>query len=286
MKKYVTVILILLFPIVYAQNPADNVVRGFYEVLNSGDSLKIRNYFHTDALIEHMDGDTSYTLNLDEFLGVSPKFKSKIFQEEILHIDYKMGLQGYVEYVKVYFKFFHNGEYSHCGVDHFVFSVDEKFHAYIDKIYSVPCNCWEEPITDDGVDTSSVFSNLDDIMNSWHENAWDADYELYFDLMADNFYFLGTDPNERWSKSEFSSFCKPYFDKGQAWEFEANWRNWYISEDGNTAWFDESLNTWMDECRGSGVLQKIDGSWKLYHYNLTVLIENEKMDKFIKLRKK
>jgi hypothetical protein len=42
----------------------------------------------------------------------------------------------------------------------------------------------------------------------------------------------------------------------------------------------------MDECRGSGVFQKVEGEWKLYHYNLTVLIENEKMDKFIKLRKK
>ena len=105
--------------------------------------------------------------------------------------------------------------------------------------------------------------------------------------MADSFYYLGTDPNERWSKTEFAEFCKPYFDKGTTWNFEAENRNWAISEDGNIAWFDEYLYTTnMDYCRGSGVLQLIDGEWKLFHYNLTVLIENEKMDKFLKLRKK
>jgi len=29
-----------------------------------------------------------------------------------------------------------------------------------------------------------------------------------------------------------------------------------------------------------------NGSWKIAYYNLTVLIENEKMDQFIKLRDK
>jgi hypothetical protein len=42
----------------------------------------------------------------------------------------------------------------------------------------------------------------------------------------------------------------------------------------------------MEECRGSGVLCLIKGEWKIVHYNLTVLIENEKIKKFIKLRQK
>ena len=53
-----------------------------------------------------------------------------------------------------------------------------------------------------------------------------------------------------------------------------------------TAWFEESLDTWMKECRGSGVLVYENASWKLSHYNLTVLIENEKVGKFIKLKEK
>ena len=50
------------------------------------------------------------------------------------------------------------------------------------------------------------------------------------------------------------------------------------------AWFDENLATWMGGCRGSGVCELVNGDWKISYYNLTVLIENEKINQFIKLR--
>jgi hypothetical protein len=40
-----------------------------------------------------------------------------------------------------------------------------------------------------------------------------------------------------------------------------------------TAWFDELLNTQMKICRGSGVLVKIDGKWKIKHYVLSMTSE-------------
>ncbi|MBL4862145.1 MAG: nuclear transport factor 2 family protein, partial [Crocinitomicaceae bacterium] len=100
------------------------------------------------------------------------------------------------------------------------------------------------------------------------------------------FIFLGTAPGERWDKEDFSTFSKPYFDKGKAWNFKASNRQWMFSKNGKTAWFDEDLDTWMRGCRGSGILQKIKGEWKLVYYNLTVLIENEKIEEFIQLRDK
>lgn len=123
-------------------------------------------------------------------------------------------------------------------------------------------------------------------MNQWHLYAADAELDSYFGMMHPEFIFLGTDPSERWTKNDFYKFCKPYFDKGSTWDFKTNWRNIYFSQDGKTAWFEESLDTWMNECRGSGVLIYAEGEWKLIHYNLTVLVENEKMKKFIKLRSK
>ena len=81
------------------------------------------------------------------------------------------------------------------------------------------------------------------------------------------------------------SFCKPYFDKGKAWRFEPLSRDWEIKKRAKVIWFDETLDTWMDTCRGSGILVKRKGKWKLIYYNLTVLIENEKIQKFIELRK-
>lgn len=126
--------------------------------------------------------------------------------------------------------------------------------------------------------------HLDEFINNWHLAATNADYNAYFDAMDESFIFLGTAPGERWNKDEFSSFSKPYFDKGRAWDFEASNRNWMFSEDGKMAWFDEDLDTWMRGCRGSGILMKKNGAWKLVYYNLTVLIENEKIQEFIQLR--
>ncbi len=128
--------------------------------------------------------------------------------------------------------------------------------------------------------------NLDTLMNHWHRAAGTANYTNYFGFMSASFVFLGTAPGERWDKEKFSSFAKPYFDKGKAWNFKANNRNWMFSKDSLIAWFDEDLDTWMRGCRGSGILQNVDGTWKIVYYNLTVLIENEKINSFIELRDK
>lgn len=125
---------------------------------------------------------------------------------------------------------------------------------------------------------------LDVLMDNWHLAATNANFENYFGFMSDDFVFLGTAPGERWSKDQFAEFSKPYFDKGKAWDFKASNRKWNFSSDGKIAWFDEDLDTWMRGCRGSGVLMKKKGKWYIAQYNLTVLIENEKMKEFIQLR--
>ncbi|OFZ55379.1 MAG: hypothetical protein A3D92_23030, partial [Bacteroidetes bacterium RIFCSPHIGHO2_02_FULL_44_7] len=118
-------------------------------------------------------------------------------------------------------------------------------------------------------------------MDNWHTAASKADFDGYFGAMDASFVFLGTAPGERWKKEEFAAFSKPYFDKGRAWDFKASNRVWMYSEDGKTAWFDEDLDTWMRGCRGSGILVRKKGEWLLVYYNLTVLIENEKIQAFI-----
>lgn len=125
---------------------------------------------------------------------------------------------------------------------------------------------------------------LDDTMNNWHKCAARADFQSYFGFMHDSFIFLGTAPGERWTKKEFADFSRPYFDKGTAWDFKPHDRQWDFSKDGKVAWFDENLDTWMEGCRGTGVLIRKGKEWKIVQYNLTVLIENEKIQEFIELR--
>ena len=128
-------------------------------------------------------------------------------------------------------------------------------------------------------------SQLDQVVNDWHKAAADADFEKYFGAMDPAFVFLGTAPGERWDKNKFASFSKPYFDKGSVWDFNPSNRIWMFSKNKKMAWFDEDLETWMEGCRGSGIMIRKKGEWKLVYYNLTVLIENEKINEFIQLRK-
>jgi hypothetical protein len=131
---------------------------------------------------------------------------------------------------------------------------------------------------------SQTITELNLLVNDWHLAATKADLVAYSNPMSEKFVFLGTAPGERWKKQDFITFSKPYFEKGKAWDFKPSNRIWEFNVDSTIAWFDEELDTWMKGCRGSGILTKENGNWKIAYYNLTVLIENEKIKPFIKLR--
>ncbi len=121
------------------------------------------------------------------------------------------------------------------------------------------------------------------LMNNWHKAAADANANEFFDFMDDDCIYIGTDASERWTKQEVVQFAKAYFDKGKAWSFEPIERQVYFSRNKKTAWFNETLNTWMGVCRSSGVLEKKKGKWKLKHYHLSVTVPNDKIKEFIRL---
>lgn len=123
------------------------------------------------------------------------------------------------------------------------------------------------------------------VLDAWHQAAADANFEAYFSKMTDNGVFIGTDAMENWQNSEFKEFSKPYFDKGKAWSFTALQRNIYFNEAMELAWFDELLDTQMKLCRGSGVLIKTDGGWKIAHYVLSIAVPNENVDAIVALKK-
>ena len=121
-------------------------------------------------------------------------------------------------------------------------------------------------------------------LNHWHQAAAAANFEDYFSDLTEDAIFIGTDATENWDKNAFKAFAKPYFDKGQAWNFTPIDRHIYFSEDGKTAWFDELLDTHMKICRGSGVLIKIKNKWMIKHYVLSMTIPNENIDEVVKIK--
>jgi len=118
----------------------------------------------------------------------------------------------------------------------------------------------------------AVARTLDD----FHDAASRADEQRYFAHFAPEGVFLGTDRSERWDVSAFRAYAHPYFAKGKGWTYRATARHVQLSPDGNVAWFDEVLdNASYGPCRGTGVLRKVDGAWRIAQYNLTIPIPND-----------
>jgi uncharacterized protein (TIGR02246 family) len=113
------------------------------------------------------------------------------------------------------------------------------------------------------------------VLDGWHAAAAAADERRYFDGFAPEGVFLGTDASERWTVEEFRRYAHPHFATGKAWSFRAVSRHVAFSRSGAVAWFDEALDTPnLGPARGSGVLVKIAGEWKIAQYNLSIPIPN------------
>src|SRR5689334_20109688 len=120
-------------------------------------------------------------------------------------------------------------------------------------------------------------------IDNWHKAAAAANADLFFASMADDCMYIGTDKTERWTKEQFRTFAKPYFDKGKAWDFKPYDRDLHVTSDGKSAWFSELLTTWMGVCRGSGMLRKTKQGWKIEQYQLSVTVPNDIIKDFITL---
>jgi|TARA_B110000116_G_scaffold130928_1_gene113646 hypothetical protein len=151
-------------------------------------------------------------------------------------------------------------------------------------VFFIAC---QNPIKEiSSIEKEALKKEINSSLNNWHKAASEANFEGYFGLMDSISIFIGTDASENWGLNKFKSFSKPYFDKGKAWSFETLERNVYVNNFGNFVWFDELLNTWMGTCRGSGVLEKKENSWKIKHYVLSVAIPNDDVQAVILAKKK
>ena len=116
---------------------------------------------------------------------------------------------------------------------------------------------------------------VDRALDALHTAASNADEKGYFALFAPEAVFLGTDATERWNIQEFRAYVHPYFSRGEGWTYEVEKRNIDFTPDGAVAWFDELLqNERYGECRGTGLLRRVDGVWRIVQYNLTIPVPN------------
>jgi hypothetical protein len=168
------------------------------------------------------------------------------------------------------YEFYFEGKFSHCGVNSFqLMNVQGawKITQITDTRRKTKCASDQE--------SEAV---IDSLINHWHHAAAAADEDGFFNRMAADGIYIGTDASERWLRDELKEWSKKYFDSGSAWDFKPLSRHITIAPGGQSAWFDELLDTWMGTCRSTGILEKRNGDWKIVHYHLSIAVPNDKLD--------
>ena len=142
-----------------------------------------------------------------------------------------------------------------------------KFFLIVSMTFLISCSP-KNVLVPDG-----QLNEINALIDGLHLDAHEGNFQTYFDRYSTNAIFLGTDKTERWTIEEFKAYAKPAFDDGNGWSYIVIERNWEGNKD--MRWFDEILfNEKLGHCRGTGVVQLIDGEWKIVHYALTMLVPN------------
>ncbi len=130
-------------------------------------------------------------------------------------------------------------------------------------------------------DELAVIAVLDD----FHDAAAKADSERYLGHMTARAVFLGTDETERFPmQPTFREYVKSRFAAG-GWSYHSVNKNITFSVDQSVAWFDETSisNNTGSRFRGSGVLEKQNGVWKISQYVLSFQVDNNLWEELTEL---
>jgi ketosteroid isomerase-like protein len=131
-------------------------------------------------------------------------------------------------------------------------------------------------------------SAIADVIDDFHDAAAHGDKDRYLGHMTEAGVFMGTDEWERWPKHpDFVDYVGSRFKNGSGWNYRSVERQIAVSESADVAWFDEVLFSEANgRFRGTGVLLKQNGDWKIAHYAMSFLIFNENWQDVIELSRK
>lgn len=281
MKSVLCILLLLIIPGLWGQSIENKtqeqnvlrVIEDFNRFLDSHDTIQANHLLQTSAYISRIQLK-------NEELFIQTQTMNTLIQrhwssKRYLYVP-QVDVRSTFASVYGYFTAFDESGNKKCGTDHYQLILTLggwKIIEYTETTYN-KCKSIE-PLK---VELELINRTL----NTWHGLAAVGD-TTYFDYFSQGSFYLGTDPKEVWSLQEFKDFALPHFRRGSAWSFKNKSRNVHLGDYGHYAWFDETLDTWMGLCRGTGVMEKQSDGWKIKHYSLTVLVPNKKINDYIKL---
>lgn len=252
------------------------IVQELFDAMHAADSFRIKGLFAPEARLLSTSFDQNNKPVISEmaipaFITNIGKSEKGLLNEVIFNTEVK--IEDNLASVWTDYNFYVGDKLNHCGVDAFqLFKGNDGWQIIHVSDTRKKDGCQSEPV-----------NVIDELLDGWHVAAANADVDAYFGAFAEDGIFLGTDVTEKWDLDEFQKMTASAFRNKSAWDFKSTDRQVNFSDDGNLAWFEETLDTWMGVCRGSGVLAKVDDHWKIKQYNLAILVPNDKVNDYIKL---
>lgn len=286
--KYLPILLLCLPLLGYTQSETMekqsviDVIQQFFDGMRASDSTMIKETLHFSARLQtavvNKEGKPEVRIgNIDQFLQSVGSFPAGKLDERIWSYDIR--IDGPLATAWTEYGLFVDGAFRHCGVN--------AFH-----LVQAEVGWLITQITDTRRKENCILEQPDEkltintVLDQWHKAAATADEDVFFGTMTKDGIYLGTDASERWLRDELKEWSAKYFDRETAWAFTPHDRQIYMTDNGQIAWFEELLDTRFGTCRGSGVLERTPGGWKLAHYNLALTIPNERMDQVMETLKK
>lgn len=284
LKSFLLLAPFLLPSVVTAQvNPERDavqaVIMAMFDGMRAGDSSALRPLFLPQAtmqtVMETEQGPQVRDGSVAGFLNAIGTPREAMLDERIWTYDIR--IDGRLATAWTEYGLYLGDQFIHCGVNNFLlFKASEGW-----KILNITDtrrkgeDCWKVK--------PDLAAELGQLIDNWHLAAAQADEDTFFGSMTPDGIYLGTDASERWERDVFRDWAKSAFERESAWNFTGHDRQFYFSEDGQTGWWEEQLDTWMGPCRGSGVAVKTPEGWRIKHYNLSFTIPNDKVDAVKKL---
>jgi ketosteroid isomerase-like protein len=250
-------------------------IQQLFDGMRAADSTAVRDAFMPDAgmftaVINKEGVPTLRKGSLDRFADYVGQVEENAMDERIWSYDIR--IDGLLATAWTSYTFFNNGALSHCGTNAFeLFKTADGWKiSHITDTRNTEGCLTEAP---------NNRADIDTLLNAWHKAAATADADGFFSKMTKDGIYLGTDATERWLRDELKAWSVKAFDREVAWLFKPYDREVYFSKDGQTAWFEELLDTpHMGICRGSGVLTNTEEGWRIRHYDLALMVPNERME--------
>jgi len=117
-------------------------------------------------------------------------------------------------------------------------------------------------------------ARVEAFVDEWHADAAGARL-AYFDKIAADGIYIGTDRTERWTRDAFKAWAGRFFARPSAWSFTPLHRNLGFTPDRSLIWFDEQLDSAMGVLQASGVMRATGAGFEIVHYQLSIAVPND-----------